>query len=61
VGAGRLVTRAAARGGEAVELTVVLRDTEPIVWRRIVVPTSLTLRRPNQGFSVRSLSAVGGQ
>jgi hypothetical protein len=36
--------RSAARGREAVELTVVLRDTEPAVWRRIVVPTSLTLR-----------------
>jgi hypothetical protein len=35
----------AARGSEAVELTVVLRDTEPVVWRRIVVPTSLTLRQ----------------
>jgi hypothetical protein len=37
--------RLAGRGGEAVELTVVLRDTEPVVWRRIVVPTSLTLRQ----------------
>jgi hypothetical protein len=26
-------------------LTVVLRDTEPAVWRRTVVPTSLTLRQ----------------
>src|SRR4051812_18056460 len=37
--------RVTARGNEAVELTVVLRDTEPPVWRRIVVPTSLTLRQ----------------
>jgi Plasmid pRiA4b ORF-3-like protein len=35
----------AARGDRAVELTVVLRDVEPPVWRRIVVPTSLTLRQ----------------
>jgi hypothetical protein len=38
-------SRSAARGGDAVELTVVLGDTEPAVWRRIVVPTSLTLRQ----------------
>jgi hypothetical protein len=37
--------RLAARGGEAVELTLVRRDTKPAVWRRIVVPTSLTLRQ----------------
>ena len=35
----------AARGDRVVELTVVLRDTEPPVWRRIVVPASLTLRQ----------------
>jgi hypothetical protein len=33
------------RSGQAVELTVVLRDTEPVVWRRIVVPASLSLRQ----------------
>jgi hypothetical protein len=37
--------RAAVTGRpeEALELTVVLRDTDPPVWRRIVVPTSLPL------------------
>jgi Plasmid pRiA4b ORF-3-like protein len=30
--------------GPAVELTVTLRDIEPPIWRRIVVPASLTLR-----------------
>jgi hypothetical protein len=32
-----------ARADQAVELSVVLRDTEPAIWRRLVVPTSLTL------------------
>jgi pRiA4b ORF-3-like protein len=36
---------AATRRDEAVELTVVLRDTEPPVWRRLLVPASLTLRQ----------------
>jgi len=30
--------------GPAVELTVSLRDIEPPIWRRVVVPASLTLR-----------------
>jgi hypothetical protein len=37
--------RPAGLGGQAVELTVVLRDTEPPIWRRIVVPTSMPLRQ----------------
>jgi Plasmid pRiA4b ORF-3-like protein len=37
--------RPSARGDQAVELAVVLRDTDPAVWRRLVVPTSLTLRQ----------------
>jgi pRiA4b ORF-3-like protein len=36
---------ASGRRDEAVELTVVLRDTEPPVWRRLLVPASLTLRQ----------------
>jgi hypothetical protein len=37
------VATVAGRPEEALELTVVLHDTHPAVWRRIVVPTSLTL------------------
>ncbi|MCV2488229.1 plasmid pRiA4b ORF-3 family protein [Geodermatophilus sp. YIM 151500] len=36
---------AGTRRDETVELTVVLRDTEPAVWRRLLVPASLTLRQ----------------
>ena len=36
---------AAPRRDEAVELTVVLRNTEPPVWRRLLVPASLSLRQ----------------
>ncbi|MGR7026376.1 plasmid pRiA4b ORF-3 family protein [Geodermatophilus sp. URMC 62] len=36
---------ASGRRDEAVELTVVLRDTEPPVWRRLLVPASLSLRQ----------------
>lgn len=35
---------ARSSSGRALELTVTLRDVEPPVWRRIVVPESLTLR-----------------
>lgn len=51
VGRGAVSDRPVSHGTEeAVELTVTLRDITPPIWRRLVVPTSLTLGQTHTVF-----------
>ncbi|MHA3700648.1 plasmid pRiA4b ORF-3 family protein [Jatrophihabitans sp. YIM 134969] len=47
----------APAAGQTLELTVTLRDVEPPVWRRLVVPSSLTLAKTHEVL----LTAMGWQ